>query len=387
MAISPETIKSLELEFQAIQDEICNHMAERGGKMYLETKWSYDAADPTTSGGKSGGGRTRCFEVDRREPVGDGSSWVLKKEDPKNMPFFEKGACNFSGISGPSMPPSAVDRMKLPADTPFHATGVSLIFHPSNPHVPTIHMNVRFFCCGDRWWFGGGVDVTPYYPILSQVVAFHTKLKALCDAHGQDYEALKKECDEYFLLAHRKETRGVGGLFWDGMNGDFDKARAFTMGLGHLFNELYDIFLDNATLAYTDDERLFQLYRRGRYVEFNLVYDRGTKFGLASNGRTESILVSLPSTVHWTYDYTPPSGSNEAYLYNHFLRARNWLSLTEQEIQDMQPPAGYGGVDTGKIVVGPKDTSCCCSCKWCSMHVVVGVGIAAFAAFTIMKKL
>jgi coproporphyrinogen III oxidase len=202
-------------------------------------------------------------------------------------------------------------------------------------------MNVRFFSCGDRWWFGGGVDLTPYYPILRQVQAFHRLLRDLCEAHNRSYDDMKRKCDEYFYLPHRRETRGIGGIFYDAVSDDFEGAKAFCIALGDLFIQLYGLFVNNAKMSFTQQQREFQLYRRGRYVEFNLLYDRGTKFGLASNGRIESILVSLPATVHYSYDYTPPKGSKEEYLYLHFLRPQDWLGLSEDEAKAMKSPEGY----------------------------------------------
>eukprot|EP00043_Microstomoeca_roanoka_P011069 m.104463 g.104463 ORF g.104463 m.104463 type:complete len:392 (+) comp15079_c0_seq2:59-1234(+) len=352
-------VDALEHEFRAVQDHICTFLSGISGQSFEETAWPYEKG--------TGGGRTRVVEVDRRHYLGSHSSsdgmpeWELKAESTP-LPFFEKGACNFSGIHGQDMPKSAVTALNIPENTPYRATGVSLIFHPANPWVPTIHLNIRFFICGDKWWFGGGVDVTPHYPILDQVIAFHADLKQLCDAHGVSYTDLKKQCDEYFFLPHRNETRGVGGIFFDHFQGkSFEHAKAFTIALGRTFNDLYAIFLANANISFTPAQRRFQLYRRGRYVEFNLAYDRGTKFGLMSGGRAESILVSLPSTVHWSYEYKPPRGSREAYLYEHFLKAQPWLELTEAEKANMQPPANYLEKRQSGVVTQP--TCCTCSCS------------------------
>jgi len=202
-------------------------------------------------------------------------------------------------------------------------------------------MNVRFFICGDRWWFGGGVDLTPYYPILSQVLEFHRILRDVCERHKVSYDELKQRCDEYFLLPHRAETRGIGGLFYDSMHDDFETAKAFTLELGFTFIKLYGLFVDNGRMAFTQAQREFQLYRRGRYVEFNLIYDRGTKFGLMSGGRIESILVSLPATVHFAYNYTPGQGTREGYLYAHFLQAQPWLAKSRTELQELSSPYSY----------------------------------------------
>lgn len=254
------------------------------------------------------------------------------------LPTWEKGAVNWSGIQGASLPESAAAQLKIPPNTPYRATGVSLIMHPSNPHVPTVHMNVRFFCCGDRWWFGGGIDATPYYPNVQQVVEFHTVLRDCCQRHSRDYDALKARCDQYFVLPHRNETRGVGGLFYDSIHDDYEKCKAFTFDLGRTFVKSYAVFFSNMHLPFTRLQREFCLYRRGRYVEFNLLFDRGTKFGISSGGRSESILVSLPAEVHWVYNYKPPVGSDEAHLYNYFLQPQDWLHLGREDIRKMASP-------------------------------------------------
>lgn len=245
---------------------------------------------------------------------------------------------NWSGIQGGSLPASAAAQLKIPSNAPYRASGVSLIMHPSNPHVPTVHMNVRFFCCGSRWWFGGGIDCTPYYPNVEQVIEFHTVLRDCCQRHGRDYAAMKERCDTYFTLSHRKETRGVGGIFYDSIHDDFEKCKAFTFDLGRSFTTAYGVFFANMTIPFTRLQREFCLYRRGRYVEFNLLFDRGTKFGVSSGGRTESILVSMPAEVHWIYNYKPPVGSDEAHLYNYFLQAQEWLDLSQDDISKLASP-------------------------------------------------
>ncbi|EGD72738.1 coproporphyrinogen III oxidase [Salpingoeca rosetta] len=346
---SMQQVDALEQEFRAVQDHITSFLSSFSGQVFEETEWPY------TKG--KGGGRTRVLEVDRRHYLqsqgGNASPWELRPERTPRS-FFEKGACNFSGIHGDNMPKSATSALNIPENTPYRATGVSLIFHPSNPYVPTIHMNVRFFICGEKWWFGGGIDVTPTYPILEQAIAFHADLKQLCDAHHVPYGEWKEWCDKYFFLPHRNETRGIGGIFYDHFQGDsFEHAKNFTMALGRTFNELYSIFLPNGNISFTIAQREFQLYRRGRYVEFNLAYDRGTKFGLMSNGRAESILVSLPATVHWVYEYKPPAGSKESYLYDHFLKPQSWLALTDGDKAQMQPPPNFVGASKSSFVTMP----------------------------------
>ncbi|EDQ86155.1 uncharacterized protein MONBRDRAFT_28565 [Monosiga brevicollis MX1] len=353
-----EQVDQVEADFKQVQDEICAFLASAGAKAFREDAWDYHKG--------VGGGRTRVWEVERVQADN------TLQPDPTNMPIWEKGACNFSGIQGSDLPPSAVQAWKLPENCPYRATGVSLIIHPSNPWVPTIHMNIRFFICGDRWWFGGGVDLTPYYPILSQVVEFHRLLRELCEEHGVSYDTLKQRCDEYFWLAHRNESRGIGGLFWDSMSDDFEKNKAFAIGLGRLFIKLYGLFVENQRLPYTQAQREFQLYRRGRYVEFNLIYDRGTQFGLKSNGRTESILVSLPATVHYQYDYTPRPGTPEGYLYAHFLKFQDWLNLDQADQEAMSPPPNYCPAPAASIQTRPSSgakcpfSTCPCPCPCAS---------------------
>ena len=213
--------------------------------------------------------------------------------------------------------------------------GVSAVFHPENPFLPTSHANVRYFEASPKgkepvWWFGGGFDLTPYYPVLEDVVFWHEKAKEVCDKYGaQHYQRFKKWCDEYFHLPHRKETRGVGGLFFDDYcEGGFDESLSFVKDVGSVFGEAYlEILSRGKDKPYTERHKKFQKYRRGRYVEFNLVYDRGTHFGLQSGGRTESILMSLPPQVEWSYNWVPEKNSDEANLYDHFLKPRDWLGL------------------------------------------------------------
>lgn len=244
---------------------------------------------------------------------------------------FEKGAVNFSDVHGDTLPPAATKNRPQLAGRPFRALGVSVVIHPLNPFIPTSHMNVRFFRANADepvWWFGGGFDLTPYYPYWSDAVEWHRAAEGACKDFGTDlYERFKAECDRYFYLPHRQEARGVGGLFFDDFNEDgFEAAFGFTRTVGETFVKAYTALVRKRMLTpYEDQHRHFQLYRRGRYVEFNLLHDRGTLFGLQSGGRTESILLSLPPLVRWDYNWSPPPGSHEAALQEHFLKPRNWL--------------------------------------------------------------
>ena len=244
---------------------------------------------------------------------------------------FEQGGVNFSHVHGKEMPPSATRLRPELAGRSFQAVGVSLVLHPRNPYVPTTHANFRFFSTGDEqpvWWFGGGFDLTPYYPFRDDVLHWHAKAREACEGFGEDsYARYKKWCDEYFFLKHRNETRGVGGLFFDDLNEpDFDSAFGFVRKAAAQFLPAYlPIVEARKERDYGEREREFQLYRRGRYVEFNLIYDRGTLFGLQSGGRTESILMSLPPRVRWEYDWQPEAGSPEADLYDNYLKPRDWL--------------------------------------------------------------
>jgi coproporphyrinogen III oxidase len=245
---------------------------------------------------------------------------------------FEKAGVGFSHVFGDELPPSATKARPELAGSGFQAVGVSLVIHPLNPYVPTTHANFRFFTAGDDdpvWWFGGGFDLTPYYPFEDDVVQWHRAAKAACDPFGDDlYARYKAWCDEYFFLKHRDETRGVGGLFFDDVNdGGFERCFEFLQSTGDSFIPAYKpIVQKRKDHRYGERQREFQLYRRGRYVEFNLIYDRGTIFGLQSGGRTESILMSLPPLVRGEYDWRPEAGSPEEVLYNDFLRPRDWLA-------------------------------------------------------------
>ena len=252
-----------------------------------------------------------------------------------NGAVIEQGGVNFSHIKGSKLPAAATSRRPGLGGQSFEALGVSLVMHPRNPYVPTSHMNVRFFVAGERenaqiWWFGGGYDLTPYYPFEEDVVHWHRVAFDACKRFGDDvYPRFKQWCDEYFYLKHRKETRGVGGLFFDDLNQwGFEKCFEFLRSIGDSYLDAYlPIVKKRKNLAYGEKERDWQLYRRGRYVEFNLVYDRGTLFGLQSGGRTESILMSLPPKVVWRYNYRPEEDSPEADLTENYLVARDWLGL------------------------------------------------------------
>ena len=263
----------------------------------------------------------------QRPEGGGGESRVLA-----DGAVFEKAGVNFSHVFGNELPPSATRTRPDLAGQGFEAMGVSLVLHPRNPYVPTTHANFRLFTAGSGdkpvWWFGGGFDLTPYYPFFEDVVEWHETARSVCAEFGEEYyPRFKKWCDEYFYLKHRDETRGVGGLFFDDFNElGFERSFAFVQSVGDSFMQAYGpIVRRRQQHPYGDRQRDFQLYRRGRYVEFNLIYDRGTVFGLQSGGRTESILMSLPPLVRWEYDWQPEADSPEAKLYDDYLKPRNWL--------------------------------------------------------------
>jgi coproporphyrinogen III oxidase len=289
--------------FQEIQDQISTGLLQHTQEAYQEDLWDYV---------EKGGGRSRVWE---------------------NNAFLEKGAVNFSAIEGTQLPLAATSSfapLLLPTDQAFFATGVSLVLHPQNPHIPTIHFNIRYFETPTRFWFGGGIDLTPYYPVLSQVIQFHSHVKSLCDAYELGaYETFKKACDEYFYLKHRQEARGVGGIFFDHLHEEEpERLFNFVKSLGNRFLDIYrPLIEENKGKTFSPAQREFQLYRRGRYVEFNLIYDRGTLFGLQSGGRVESILVSLPAQVLWKYNWKADPGSPEAELTEYFLKAQDWIAL------------------------------------------------------------
>jgi coproporphyrinogen III oxidase len=247
--------------------------------------------------------------------------------------IFEKGGVNFSHVTGMHLPTSATAHRPELSGRQFNALGVSLVMHPHNPYIPTTHANVRFFVaekegCEPIWWFGGGFDLTPYYGFVEDCIHWHHMAEKACAPFGETiYPQFKSWCDEYFYLKHRQEARGIGGLFFDDYNKhSFDHSFALMQSIGNSFIKAYaPIVTRRSTHPYGESEKAFQHYRRGRYVEFNLIYDRGTLFGLQSGGRTESILMSLPPVVNWQYDWQPEAGSEEARLYHEFLPARDWL--------------------------------------------------------------
>ncbi len=271
------------------------------------------------------------FEIDnwQRESGGGGSTRVLS-----NGAVFEQAGVNFSEVYGDNLPGSATAHRPELAGRNFRAMGVSLVIHPHNPYIPTSHANVRFFVAEKPgspsvWWFGGGFDLTPYYGNKEDCRHWHLTARQACEGFGDDtYDKYKQWCDEYFFLKHRNEPRGIGGLFFDDLNTpDFDSAFAFMQSVGDHFVPAYlPIMKKRKNIDFGDRERDFQLYRRGRYVEFNLVYDRGTLFGLQSGGRTESILMSLPPVVNWKYNYQPQPGSPEAELYETYLKPKDWIN-------------------------------------------------------------
>lgn len=292
-----------------LQDSICEALTDIDGNTFIEDSWERE---------EGGGGRSR----------------VLAEGN-----VIEKGGVNFSHVFGTTMPASATAHRPELAGRGFEAMGVSLVIHPRNPFAPTSHMNVRFFIAekeGEEpvWWFGGGYDLTPYYGDKNDCVHWHQTAKNACDPFGDHfYNEFKQWCDEYFYLKHRNEPRGIGGLFFDDFNQlGFEKSFALMQSVGSSFVDAYaPILRRRKDTPYSEKERHFQLYRRGRYVEFNLVFDRGTLFGLQTGGRTESILMSLPPLVRWEYDYNAEAGSAEAELLNTFLQANDWLNLTSNK--------------------------------------------------------
>ncbi len=286
--------------------------------------------DSICSGLESVEPTARFFEDNwQREEGGGGRTRVLSGGH-----VFEQGGVNFSHVAGHNLPASATAARPELANREFQATGVSLVIHPNNPYVPTSHANVRLFVAekpGEApiWWFGGGFDLTPFYPFEEDVIFWHETAKKACDPFGVDvYPRFKKWCDEYFYLKHRDETRGVGGLFFDDLNEwDFETSFAFLQSVGNAYIEAYlPIVKKRMNTPFSEQQRAFQLYRRGRYVEFNLVFDRGTLFGLQTGGRTESILMSLPPVVNWKYNWQPEPGSAEAKLYERYLKPQDWLN-------------------------------------------------------------
>ena len=298
--VDKELVKSYLL---GLQDSICDALQQEDGSTWQEDNWTRP---------EGGGGRSRV--------IANGS-------------VIEKGGVNFSHVSGDQLPASATQSRPELAGRSFEAMGVSLVVHPHNPYVPTSHANVRFFIAekdGEDpvWWFGGGYDLTPYYGNQQDCEHWHRTAKEACDGFGKDmYPRLKQQCDKYFYLRHRDEPRGVGGVFFDDLNDlGFDQSFAFMRAIGDSYVDAYlPIMQRRREHPFGERERNFQLYRRGRYVEFNLVYDRGTLFGLQTGGRTESILMSMPPMVRWEYDWQPEAGSAEDELYTKYLIDRDWV--------------------------------------------------------------
>ena len=293
----------------SLQQDICDQLEQVDGKAkFIKDNWEKE--------GGAGGGLTRVLT--------DGT-------------VFEQAGVNFSIVHGDNMPASATALRPELAGRNFSALGVSLVIHPHNPYAPTSHANVRFFIAEKAgedpiWWFGGGFDLTPYYGFDEDAIFWHQTAKDACDPFGEDvYPKYKKWCDEYFYMKHRDEQRGVGGLFFDDLNeGSFDECFAFMQSVGNSYIKAYRPIVEKRKdTKYGERERPFQLYRRGRYVEFNLVYDRGTLFGLQTGGRTESILMSLPPLVRWEYRYEPEPGSEEARLYERFIQPQDWLGIEQ----------------------------------------------------------
>ncbi|AKG22519.1 oxygen-dependent coproporphyrinogen oxidase [Calothrix sp. 336/3] len=328
-SLPPADAKTRVSQFmKQLQDEITQTLAQVDGVAdFQEDAWERP---------EGGGGRSRVLR--------DGA-------------VFEQAGVNFSEVWGSHLPPSILAQRPEAAGHKFYATGTSMVLHPRNPYVPTVHLNYRYFEAGPVWWFGGGADLTPYYPFAEDAQHFHQTFKNACDKHHPEYYSVfKRWCDEYFYLKHRDETRGVGGLFFDYQDGrgalyrgsatdspaatysqklgnvgdrNWEELFAFIQDCGHAFLPAYvPIAQKRHGIEYGDRQRNFQLYRRGRYVEFNLVYDRGTIFGLQTNGRTESILMSLPPLVRWEYGYQPEPNTPEAELYETFLKPQDWINWT-----------------------------------------------------------
>ncbi|MCV6589214.1 MAG: oxygen-dependent coproporphyrinogen oxidase [Marinobacterium sp.] len=303
--MSAPDIAAVKQYLLSLQDNICQALEAADGKaVFVEDAWERE---------QGGGGRTRV--------ISDGA-------------VFEKGGVNFSHVYGDKLPPSASASRPELAGRSFEAMGVSLVIHPHNPYVPTSHANVRFFIAekeGEEpiWWFGGGFDLTPYYGNDEDCRSWHQAAKDACDPFGAEvYPHFKQWCDDYFFLKHRNEPRGIGGLFFDDLNqGGFEHSFALMRSIGNAYAPAYTPIVERRkNTEYGEHQRDFQLHRRGRYVEFNLVFDRGTLFGLQSGGRTESILMSLPPEVRWSYDWQPEPGTEEARLYDHYLQPQDWLA-------------------------------------------------------------
>jgi len=315
---------------KTLQDEICQRLeALDGSKQFLEDSWERP---------QGGGGRSRVIKAGN---------------------LFEQGGVNFSEVWGSDLPPSILVQRPEAAGHGFYATGTSMVLHPRNPYIPTVHLNYRYFEAGPVWWFGGGIDLTPYYPFREDAAHFHQTIRAACDRHHTEYyNVFKPWCDEYFYLKHRQEPRGVGGIFFDYQDGrgtlyrgpdtqgsaatysnqvgelpprSWEQLFAFVQDCGRSFLPAYEPIVQRRQgMEWGDRQRDFQLYRRGRYVEFNLIYDRGTIFGLQTNGRTESILMSLPPMVRWEYSFAPEAHTPEAELYEVFLKPQDWANWSPE---------------------------------------------------------
>lgn len=299
-------LKQVKSYLMSLQDAICEQLAQVDGEQsFQEDSWD-------RPGG--GGGRSRII---------------------KNGAVFEQGGVGFSHVYGEKMPASATAHRPELEGRDFNACGVSLVMHPETPMVPTVHMNVRFFIAqkeGEEpvWWFGGGFDLTPFYPFDEDIIEWHQQAKNALDSVDEKlYPEYKAWCDDYFFLKHRDEARGVGGIFFDDLNDrSFDECFSVIKAVGDAFTKAYlPIVERRKNLAYTQQQRDFQLYRRGRYVEFNLVWDRGTLFGLQTGGRTESILMSMPPLARWEYDWQAQPGSAEEQLTEYYLKPRDWLAI------------------------------------------------------------
>ena len=301
-AISPD-LAAVKAFLLSLQDHICQQLMAEDGGIFKEDTWQR---------AEGGGGRSRVLE---------------------NGVVIEKGGVNFSHVYGTKLPPSATAHRPELAGRSFQAMGVSLVIHPKNPYAPTSHANIRIFVAEKEgeapvWWVGGGFDLTPYYGFVEDCQAWHQMAQDVCEPFGAEvYPKYKKWCDEYFYIKHRQEARGIGGLFFDDLNEwGFERCFEFIKAVGMGYIKAYQpILAKRKNMPYGERERNFQLYRRGRYVEFNLVYDRGTIFGLQTGGRTESILMSLPNLVSWQYDYQPEPDSVEARFYQEFLPAKEWI--------------------------------------------------------------
>lgn len=299
MSISKEMISDW---FKDLQDRICAGLESADGKgLFKEDQWSRE---------EGGGGRTRIIQ---------------------NGNVIEKGGVNFSAVFGKA-PEFLIRQLNAPEDAQFFATGVSIVIHPGSPHVPIIHMNVRYFeMSGGIAWFGGGIDLTPHYVKQDDARFFHRYLKTVCDKHHPNYYSeYKNWADNYFFIKHRKETRGIGGIFFDQLKSNekfsFEERWDFVKDVGDAFLPIYTELMNrNRSQSFSDSEKQWQLLRRGRYVEFNLVYDRGTKFGLETDGRTESILMSLPNLASWEYNYTPDQNSPEELTLSLLKKGINWV--------------------------------------------------------------